>query len=91
MTWFSCCCAQLSIWTQCNPSTHVTWPTYEVSRTNHIIGCYKVVQEIRLYGFLKNALQDFDLVSEASMLNHTPGNAHMGFVWVNAVQFATWG
>lgn len=41
-----------------------------------------------LYGFLKNALQDLNLVTEASMLNHAPGNAHMGFVWVNAVQFA---
>lgn len=50
-----------------------------------LLGVVKVVTEICLYGVLKNALQDFNLITEASMLNHAPGNVHMGFIWVNAV------
>ena len=43
-----------------------------------------------LYGFFKNTLKDFDLITEASMLDDAPGNAHMVFIWVNTVQFAPW-
>ena len=41
-----------------------------------------------LYGILKNALKDFNLITKASMLDHLLGNAHMGLIWVNAVQLA---
>ena len=44
-----------------------------------------------LYGFCKNALQDLNLITKASVLDHMPGNAHMGLVRLNTVQLATWG
>ena len=43
-----------------------------------------------LNGGLQDALQNLNLVAEASMLDHCPSNAHMVLIGVNAVEFASW-